>query len=100
MDKTSTGLNNRIIRQLESAGYKCVKNVGNSEFKIDIAIINPYDNESYILGILLDGEVYSQTKNTRDREVAQINVLSSLGWKIHRIWAMDFWADEKKEISS
>jgi len=95
----SSGLANRIIRALEEKGYRCIKNVGNSEFKIDIAVTDPRNSQSYILGILLDGDVYSKTQNTRDREVAQISVLSSLGWNIHRIWAMDYWADERKEIS-
>ena len=99
IDHSSSGLADRIIRNLEKQGYKCAKNVGNSEFKIDIAVVNPYDTDSYLLGVMLDGEVYSQTQNTRDREVAQISVLSSLGWNIHRIWAMDFWADERKEMN-
>ena len=41
------GLVTLLKYNLEKQGYKCVKNVGNSEFKIDIAVVNPYDADSY-----------------------------------------------------
>jgi hypothetical protein len=54
-------------------------------------VIDPANPDSYLLGILLDGESYGQAKSTRDREIAQLKVLSGLGWTIHRIWSMDWW---------
>ena len=47
---------------------------------------------------MLDGESYRQSKNTKDREIAQINVLGGLGWSLHRIWTMDWWDNKQKEI--
>ena len=98
-DRNKEGICNHIVAALKEEGYDCKKDVGHSEFKIDIAVINPYNPEEYILGIMLDGDVYGETKNTRDREVAQLSVLSGLGWTLHRVWTMDFWDDEKKELS-
>lgn len=43
--------------------------------------------DKYLLGILLDGAGYKTAKTTRDREIAQINVLQGLGWRITRITA-------------
>ena len=62
-------------------------------------MIDPYDSSRYILGVLLDGDGYKLTANTRDREVAQIGVLNHLGWNIHRIWSIDWWDNRKKETS-
>ena len=62
-------------------------------------MINPYNPEEYLMGIILDGESYRQSQNTKDREVAQVSVLSGLGWELHRIWTMDWWDNREKELA-
>ena len=47
---------------------------------------------------MLDGAGYKTAKTTRDREIAQINVLQGLGWRITRVWTMDWWDNSSKEI--
>lgn len=92
------GIMDELCRALENAGYKYQKNVGHSRFKVDVAVINPYNLDEYLLGIMMDGDSYKQSNNTKDREVAQISVLTGLGWEIHRIWTMDWWDNKQKEI--
>lgn len=93
------GIMEHICQAITDGGYKYQKAVGHSKFKVDIAVINPYNPEEYLLGIMLDGESYRQSSNTKDREVAQISVLKGLGWELHRIWTMDWWDNRDKEIS-
>lgn len=93
------GIMEHICRAITDGGYKYQKAIGHSKFKVDIAVINPYNPKEYLLGIMLDGESYRQSRNTRDREVAQISVLRGLGWELHRIWTMDWWDNRDKEIS-
>lgn len=93
------GILNRICKELESAGYEYEKAVGHSDFKIDLAVQNPYNEDEYLLGIMLDGDSYRRSANTKDREVAQINVLSGLGWNLHRMWTMDWWDNREKELA-
>ena len=52
-----------------------------------------------MMGILLDGDGYRQTKNTRDREIAQIGVLKNLGWNLCRVWTIDWWDNRDKELN-
>ena len=59
---------------------------------------NAYRWSVILMGILLDGEGYRQTSNTRDREVAQIGVLMNLGWVLHRIWTIDWWDNREREL--
>ena len=92
------GIMEHICQQISEAGFRYQKAVGHSKFKVDIAVINPYNEEEYLLGIMLDGDSYRQSANTRDREVAQISVLQGLGWKLHRVWTMDWWDNREKEI--
>ena len=93
------GIMEHICEQIEDAGYKYQKAVGHSKFKLDIAVINPYKEEAYLLGIMLDGESYRRSINTKDREIAQISLLEGLGWRLHRVWTMDWWDNREKEIS-
>ncbi len=92
------GILNSIIRTIKENGFQCVPMVGHSDFHIDIAVVDPYEPTKYLMGILLDGEGYRQTTNTRDREVAQIGVLKNLGWALHRIWTIDWWDNREKEL--
>ena len=93
------GIKAKICRALANAGYEYQLNVGHSKFKVDIAVINPDHPEEYLLGIMTDGDSYCQSANTKDREVAQFEVLKGLGWKLYRIWTMDWWDDPQKEIT-
>lgn len=92
------GIVDYICRKLSEMGYKTDCNVGRSAYRIDIGIIDPEDPQRYLLGILLDGAGYGSSKTTRDRELAQISVLSGLGWNILRIWSMDWWDNRDKEL--
>ncbi|MBR2176729.1 MAG: DUF4011 domain-containing protein [Clostridia bacterium] len=94
-----SGIADTICRALAEKGYSSEKMVGHSEYRIDIGIVDPDDPEKYILGILLDGAGYGSSKTTRDRELAQISILEGLGWRIMRVWSMDWWDNSQKELS-
>lgn len=93
------GIMQRICKAITEHGFQCVTMVGHSDFHVDIAVIDPFDSSKYIMGILLDGDGYRQTKNTRDREVAQLGVLRHLGWNLCRVWTVDWWDNRDKEIN-
>lgn len=97
--KSEQGILNGICKELDQAGYRYQRNVGSSKFKIDVAVIHPLREEEYVLGIMLDGDSYKQTANTKDREIAQKSVLERLGWNLHRIWTMDWWDNKEKETA-
>lgn len=92
------GIMGSLCREIAAAGYEYQIGVGHSNFKIDIAVLNPYNKDEYLLGIMLDGETYRQSANTKDREVSQVGVLRFLGWELERVWTMDWWDNRDKEI--
>lgn len=98
-DQKDQGILEHICQAVQEKGYTYQTAVGHSQFKVDIAVVNPYNEEEYLLGIMLDGESYGQSQNTKDREVAQISVLNGLGWDLHRIWTMDWWDNRDRELS-
>ncbi len=87
-----------ISNKIMSRGYKTKTNVGKSGFKIDVGVVDPDDENEYVLGILTDGPTYRKSKNSRDREFAQIKMLESMGWNIERVWIMDWHNDERRVI--
>ena len=97
--QTDDGIARSIRHALKEQGYDADLNVGRSEYRIDIGVIDPAAPEQYRLGILLDGPGYGGAKTTRDRELAQISVLQGLGWNILRIWTMDWWDNREKELA-
>ena len=92
------GIMQSICKEVNEKGLQCETMIGHSDFRVDIAVVDPYEPTRYMMGILLDGDGYKQTENTRDREVAQIGVLSNLGWVIHRIWTIDWWDNRDKVL--
>lgn len=92
------GITDTICSALKEAGYEADLSVGRSEYRIDIGVVDPDHPDQYILGIMLDGSSYGAAKTTRDREIAQISVLSGLGWNILRVWCMDWWDNSDKEL--
>ena len=93
-----TGIAQAICARLSKLGYNTDCQVGHSQYRIDVGVVDPEHPEEYMLGILLDGESYGTAKTTRDREIAQLGVLKSLGWDILRVWSMDWWENPEKEL--
>ncbi len=93
-----SGICDAICAYLEENGYETSRQVGHSQYRMDIGVADPNDPDSYCLGILLDGPNYAQSRTTRDRETAQIGVLQGLGWRITRVWTMDWWDNPQREL--
>ncbi len=95
-----TGVVDGICAALVAEGFKTTKGVGSSEYKIDIGVIDPEDENRYCLGILMDGKFYLENKTTSGREIYQRNVLSGLGWNTMRVWTLDWWENKDRVIES
>ena len=87
-----------IAAALEERGLKVDTMVGKSNFKVDIAVLNPDKDDEYVMGILCDGKNYYDTPTTRDREICQPNVMNMLGWEVMRVWAVDWFENRTKVI--
>lgn len=89
-----------VARALRARGHEVRTNIGCSGYRIDLGVVNPENRSEYLLGIICDGYNYHSSKSCRDREIVQIGVLRKLGWKLRRVWAMDWWNDEEAVVSS
>ena len=93
------GIAAAVADEIRRMGYAVDTSVGRSNFRVDIAVSDPKDRDRYILGILCDGEGYYRTKTERDREIVQPSVLRGLGWRLIRVWSVDWFVNREKELS-
>lgn len=87
-----------IAQKIVELGYEVHTNIGCSEYKIDIGVVHPNKKDEYVLGIMCDGKNYHSSKTARDRNVLQSDVLRSLGWNIYRLWILDWWENQDREL--
>lgn len=95
---TINAIEESIARSLEAQGYSVERFLGASDYRVDIAVRNPSNPNQFILAIETDGEIYRSAKTTRDRERLRKQVLESLGWKTHKIWARDWVRNSEIEL--
>lgn len=88
-----------IKKELENKGYACDVSIGHSEFKIDLAVKKKDSNE-YLLGILLDEKPINGNISCRDRFYVEPIILSSLHWKILRVYTYSFLRFKDDTINS
>ena len=86
-----------IASALNDLGYETALGVGRSAFKVDVAVVDPKDHERYLLGILIDNHARNEVKIARDRELTQPSVLQGLGWRVLRVWSVD-WLQHRQRV--
>jgi very-short-patch-repair endonuclease len=88
-----------VLQELQRLGHTVHTQVGQSGFRIDMAIVHPNDSGRYLLGIECDGAMYHSGISVRERDVFRQKFLEDRGWAIHRIWSTNWWDNRQKEIS-
>ena len=89
------GLGKYIASELSAYGYDCRADVGVSDFKIDVAVVDPKNKQRFILAVLCDTNPLSSVK---DRNVLQIQTLKRNNWNVLRVFAVNYYNNPKREI--
>lgn len=84
-----------VAAELSAYGYDCRCDVGVSDFKIDVAVVDPKNKHNFILAILTDG---SPQFSVKDRSVMQVQTLKRNNWNVIRLYAINFFNNPKREI--
>lgn len=85
--------------ELEKLGYRVDTNLGNTDYKISVAV---YDKQldRYLLGLECDYSAYQSSPSILERDVFRPAYLKSRGWNIIRIWSRDYYLHKAKVINS
>lgn len=89
------GIGKFIAEELACYGYDCRCDVGVSDFKIDVGVLDPKNKHNFVLGILCDG---TKQFSVKDRAVMQVQTLKRNNWNVYRLYAINFFNNPKREI--
>ena len=90
------GIGKFVAEELSAYGYDCRCDVGVSDFKIDVAVVDPKNRQNFILAVLCDGS--QSSFSVKDRTVLQIQTLKRNNWNVVRLYALNFFNNPKREI--
>ncbi len=96
-ENLSSKMENDIKQELEKLGYIVETNLGNTNYKLSLAI---YDKklDRYLLGVECDYSAYASSDSILERDVFRNKFLESRGWKIVRVWSRDWWLNKHKVV--
>lgn len=83
-----------IADALAERGWVVHAQVGVSGSRIDLGVVHSDFPGRYLAGIECDGASYHRAATARDRDKLREHVLKTLGWRIFRVWSMDWWVDK------
>ena len=97
-DIVSTEFEEDVYNSLTEKGLLIDKQVGAGGYKIDFAVKN--GEGKYVLGIEVDGKLYSSNMKTRERDIYRQQYLEIRGWKIYRLWTTNWFKNKDQEIQN
>ena len=92
-------LGRRIQEALEGAGYTVRTGLGFSGYRIDLAVVDPRDENRYVMGIEYDGPMFRSAGGVMERDVVRPALLRSKGWAFERTWSRSWWKDPGAELA-
>lgn len=95
-DTGSATLAEKIGQALRDRGYEVVTDVGDTNYKVDLAVVDPAGG--FRLGIECEGSNYFRGRSSKEREVYRHSLMSMRGWQVHRVWARNYFLSPEKEI--
>ena len=94
---SSEGFETVVADEIRKMGYECRCSVGCSDYKVDVAVVNPDKPETYIMGINCGNEANFHNGTASDRTLSQPSVLKGLGWNVMSVYIID-WLDNKEKV--
>ena len=85
--------------RLLAAGIAVTPQFGVAGYFIDFAAAHPAMPDQMVLAIETDGAGYHSASTARDRDRLRQEQLERLGWRFHRIWSTDWFADPDAELA-
>jgi very-short-patch-repair endonuclease len=89
---------NFLAERLRKYCFEVKRHIGCSDYRIDLAVVDPAAPDRFVLGIECDGPAYRNAATARDRDKLRQSVLEGLGWKLLRLWSTDWWLDPANEM--
>lgn len=86
-----------VIKTIQDWGYTVEPQVGAAGFRVDIGVRHPAYPGMFAIGIECDGYQYHSAPAARDRDRLRDQILTGLGWTLHRIWGTAWYRNRTQE---
>ena len=86
-----------FVERLRASGLVVHTDVGEGDYRIDIAVADPRDETRMLVAVDVDGPGYAGLASTRQRDRILVERLLDLGWHHLRLWAVDIFADPARQ---
>ncbi len=93
--RVGAGIGKFIAEELSGYGYDCRCDVGASDFKLDVAVVDPRNKHRFVLGIVCDG---NDRFSVKDRNVLQLQMLKRGNWNVMRVNCVNYYNNPKREL--
>jgi hypothetical protein len=97
LSKFDSAIEESVAEEIRRMSYSVEPKVGYSVYPIDMGIVDPANPGCFLMGIECDGATYRASNSARDRDRLREQVLTQLGWSIHRIWSPDWVSRRESE---
>jgi very-short-patch-repair endonuclease len=87
-------LEREMAAAIRAEGLQVDTGVGCSGYRLDLAVRDPATPGRYGLAVESDGPAYRMARTARDRDRLRGQVLSSMGWRVERVWSTGWWYDD------
>jgi very-short-patch-repair endonuclease len=87
-----------VFETLTAAGLNLVPQVGQAGYRIDFGVLDLEFPGRFLAGIECDGATYHSATTARDRDRLRQQVLENLGWRLCRIWSVDWNYNRKAQV--
>ncbi|MCH5156715.1 MAG: DUF4011 domain-containing protein [Clostridiales bacterium] len=91
----AAGIGKYIAKELKGYGYDSRVDVGASDFKIDVAVIDPRNKHDFILAIVSDA---TDKFSVKDKNILQVQTLKRANWNVLRVNCVNYFNNPKREI--
>ncbi len=88
----------QLKKSLEQKGYFADENIGQSSFTCTLGIKRKAEDTRYCLGILIDDDKHYKNHDLVEQYYQRPAILEAFGWKIMKVYAKDWYADERFEL--
>jgi hypothetical protein len=98
-ERAGSRLAEHIGARLREHGFEVDFEVGSTGHRVNLAVRHPEADGGYLCGIDCDAEEYYTSASARDRDILRPRVLEGLGWRLYRVWSVNWFNDEEAELS-
>ncbi len=98
LNTVNSDFEGEIKKELEKLGYNVATNIGNTDYKISLAIYDK-DLDRYLIGIECDYTAYQSSDSLIERDVYHPAFLKSRGWELLRVYSRDWWLHKGKVLA-